>query len=405
MLRGLRRFFQVALAIGLAWCALVEVAEAFVARQFGFRLDGDWFLLLAASSPEEISEFFRTYATELTLVVAGLAALIAAIAALVFFLKGRGRWIFAAVVLGYFVCSIPQGAGWPPVFFAFDTFRGITQYRELLRAGRWDGNLLPGIAERPAGTATNLVVVLGESMTTDRMSLYGYSKSTTPCLDGLRDRMSVMGPVRAVDTSTVKALRLMLTQATVEKPNRASETAAVAFRRRGYRPVLISAQPKWTRRCGVGQMLFAACETRTYLADNERGLGVWDHVLVDYLKREMAVEDERPFAIFLHLQGSHFDPKYRVPPDFSTPGGLDDYDRSIRYTDAILGAICKMLPPRTVMVYVSDHGETPDASSWRDARNQSLWKVPLVVYPKSAGLPSVDSADHLIDLLLAVVGG
>ena len=401
----MRALFKIALFVTLAWCALVEIVVAFVNRQFGFRLDGDGFLLLAASSPEEISEFFRTYATELTLVVAGLVVLIAVIAALVFFVKGRGRWVFAAAVLGYLVWSSPQGASWPPVFFAFDTLRGITQYRELLRAGIWDGELLPGVAERPAGSATNLVVVLGESMTTDRMSLYGYAKPTTPCLDGLRDRMSVRGPVRAVDTSTVKALRMMLTRATVERPNSAIETAAVALRRRGYRPVLISAQPKWTRRCGVGQMLFAACETKIYLADNERGHGVWDHVLVDYLKREMTVEDERPFVIFLHLQGSHFDPKYRVPPDFSTPKGFDDYDRSIRYTDAILGAICKVLPPRTVMVYVSDHGETPDASSWRDARSPSLWKVPLVIYPKNETLPPVASADHLFDFIQAVVGG
>ena len=396
---------RILLVLGLVWCALVEVTVAFVDRQFGFRLDGDWFLLLAASSPEEISEFFRTYSTELTLVIAGLVVLIAAIVALVIFVKGRGRWIFAAAVLGYLGWGILQGASWPPVFFAFDTLRGITQYRELLRAGTWDGELLPGVAEHPAGMATNVVVVLGESMTTDRMSLYGYAKPTTPCLAELRDRMSVMGPVRAVDTSTVKALRLMLTRATVEEPRRAVETAAVALRRRGYRPVLISAQPKWTRRCGVGQMLFAACETRIYLADNERGRGVWDHELVDYLKREVAVEDERPFAIFLHLQGSHFDPKYRVPPTFETPDGFDDYDRSVRYTDAILGAICKALPPRTVMVYVSDHGETPDAPSWRDARSPSLWKVPLVVYPKNMALPSVDSADHFIDLLLAVIGG
>ena len=57
------------------------------------------------------------------------------------------------------------------------------------------------------------------------------------------------------------------------------------------------------------------------------------------------------------------------------------------------------------MVYVSDHGETPDAPSWRDARSPSLWKVPLVIYPKNETLPPVDSADHLIDLILTVVGG
>ena len=67
----MKKTFKVLLAIVLSWCALVEVTEVFVARQFGFRLDGDWFLLLAASSPGEISEFFRTYSTELPLVVAG----------------------------------------------------------------------------------------------------------------------------------------------------------------------------------------------------------------------------------------------------------------------------------------------------------------------------------------------
>ena len=400
-----RNILKILFAGVLAWCALVEVTVAFVGSKFGFRLDGDWFLLLAASSPEEISEFFRTYATELTLVVAGLVVLIAAIAAMVFFVKGRGRWIFAAAVLGYLVWSIPQGASWPPVFFAFDTLRGITQYRELLRAGTWNGELLPGVAERPAGTATNLVVVLGESMTTDRMSLYGYSKPTTPFLNRMRDKMSVMDPVRAVDSSTVKALRFMLTRATVAAPSRAIETAAVALRKRGYRPVLISAQPKWTRRCGVGQMLFAACETKNYLVDNEHGQGVWDEELVPYLQREMSVDDERPFAIFLHLQGSHFDPKYRVPNWFKAPDDFDAYDRSVAYTDSVLEWICKSLPPQTVMVYVSDHGETPDAPSWRDARNPSLWKVPLVVYPKNEGLLSVDSAEHLFGLLLSIVGG
>lgn len=401
----MKRFLKILIAIGLGWCALVEVIVAFVNRQFGFRLDGDWFLLLAASSPEEISEFFRTYATELTLVIAGLVVLIAAIAGIVFLAKGRGRWIFAAAVLGYLIWSIPQGASWPPVFFAFDTLRGITQYRELLQAGTWDGELLPSVAERPAGTATNLVVVLGESMTTDRMSLYGYSKTTTPFLGRMRDKMSVMGPVRAVDSSTVKALRFMLTRATVEEPSRAIETAAVALRKRRYRPVLISAQPKWTRRCGVGQMLFAACETKNYLVDNEHGQGVWDEELVPCLQREMSVDDERPFAIFLHLQGSHFDPKCRVPNGFKTPDDFDAYDRSVAYTDSVLEWICKSLPPQTVMVYVSDHGETPDATSWRDARNPSLWKVPFVIYPKNAALPFVDSADHLFDLLLAIVGG
>lgn len=400
---AVKAILKISLAIALGWCALSEVGVAFVSKVFGFRMDGDWILVLGASSPSEISEFFRLYSTEVTVAAVAVLSLWLAILAVSCFLKGKWFWLFVAIVLGYvgWNCrTVSLARTWPPVFMAYDTLCRSAQYLELGKAGAWTGDTLPEYAGRDRQTVSNVVFVIGESMTTDRMSLYGYGKPTTPFLESLRDRATVMDPLRATSRSTIPALRMMLTRATEKSPERAIETLAVAFRRRGYRPVLISAQARWGRRCGVGQQLFAACETRTYLADFEAGSAMFDEVLVPYLQREMAVDDDRPFAIFLHLQGSHMDPKYRVPPDFKTPDGFDAYDRSLAYTDRVLEAIFRTLPPKTILVYTSDHGESPDSPSWRDVRSPSLWRVPFIVWPKMDGGKPMDCQDQIFDWLL-----
>lgn len=394
---------KISLAVVLGWCALSEVGVAFVFRTFGFRIDGDWILILGASSPSEMSEFFRLYSTEVTLAVVILLTLLTLIALGTFLLKGKWFWLFVALALGYvgWNCrTVSRAKSWTPVFMAYDTLCRTSQYLELGKAGKWAGDVLPEYANRGRQSLPNVVFVIGESMTTDRMSLYGYGKPTTPFLNGMRERMMVMGPLRATSASTVPALRMMLTRATEKAPDRAIETLAVAFRRRGYRPALISAQPRWGRRCGVGQQIFAACENRIYLADGEIGSAMYDEAIVPYLQREMAVKDDRPFAIFLHLQGSHMEPKYRVPSDFKTPDGFDAYDRSLAYTDHVLEDIFRSLPPQTILVYTSDHGESPDSPTWRDGNSPSLWRVPFIAWPKTDGDGKLECQDQIFDWLL-----
>ena len=392
----LRNAGRILLAIGLGWCALVEAVEIFANVLFHMRVDGDWFLLIAASSGEEMAGFVQLYGQQLTLAVAGLIVLLGLIVTGALFAKSRWWWGFLAVVFLYvgWNCRTPSKAmHWAPVYLAYDTVRSAAQYAELIRAGRWTGEEEQELeAER-----RNLVVVIGESMTTDRMSLYGYEKPTTPHLDGLKDRMTVMPPVRPNFADTVRSIRMMFTRASAAHPERAIETSAVAFRKRGYRPVFIGAQPKWGRYCGVEHLVFGACETRTYIG--EPGL-VMDAEVVSYVTREIAFSDDQPFVIFVQLQGSHFDPKWRVPPDFKTPEDWDDYDRSILYTDYVLEELMRALPPKTTLVYLSDHGESPDSSGWRNADSPSMWKVPLIVYPKNDKITPIQTLDQVFDLLL-----
>ena len=102
-----------------------------------------------------------------------------------------------------------------------------------------------------------------------------------------------------------------------------------------------------------------------------------------------------PFALFVHMMGSHFSQVDRVPAGFAADEGLDDYDRSIRYSDMVLSEIIAALPPRTVLLYISDHGESTDTGRWRDMTSEALWSVPVFVYPADAA-PRIETVPDFV---------
>ena len=380
-------FVRLAFAAACVWCALVEIAEFFACRFFSLELDGDWFLLLATSESHEIATFVSLYAARL-LGAVGLFAAVSALAVLVVCRSRPRQLLLAALVFvlyaGTRLCTC--GKAWKPLYVAYDTVRSSAEYAELGKAGAWTPERAAHVRPAPEG-ATNLVFVIGESLTSDRMSVYGYGRETTPGLASLEGRIAVLGPLRTTHPDTARALRMMLTRATREKPDKAVETLPVFLRQRGYRTALLSAQRHWERYCGVEQMIFAACESRLYLSDLRPGRPLYDGDLLPYVKEELVRRDGRPFAVFVHLSGSHFSPQDRVPPHFPEGETLDAYDRSVRYTDDVLARLVKLVPEKTVLVFVSDHGESVDCPDWRNVKSPSMWRVPLLVYPEEASSP------------------
>lgn len=376
---------RAAVALACVWCALIEIAEAAAGRLFSMELDGDWFLLLAASSERELSDFFSLYTVPLAVCLCGFFFLSVVFVTLSFRLPRRAFIGFGLLLIVYAAVEFHLfGKTWKPLYVAFDTFRSTAQYYELIQAGEWTAKRAE-LARPPSAGATNLVLVIGESLTSDRMGLYGYPRNTTPLLSSMRDQVAVLGPVGTSEPYTARSLRKMLSQATVDCPRRAVETLPVTLRMKGYRTALVSAQDHWERYCGVEQMIFAACETRIYRKDIKPDGELYDEDLLPIVRKVISEDDGRPFAVFVHLQGSHFEPGDRVPPGFATDEDLDDYDRSVRYTDRVLAMLIKAIPERTLLIFVSDHGESTDCPGWRDLSSRSLWRVPLLVFPFAEG--------------------
>lgn len=384
----LGRVSRIAFAAALVWCVFVEAADFFLRAQFGMELDGDWFLLLSDNAAADCLRFVRTYLWQIASVFAATAAAVAAAAWLARRAFTRTFAAFTAcalfVAVEARVTAVGSFAAWKPVYVVFDTLRSAREYGRIGRAGRWTDELAARVRPAPEG-ATNYVFVIGESLTSRRVPFYGYSKNTMPRLASLGGELAVEGPVRAPSAYTMRSLAALLVSDGFSAP--------VWFRLAGYRTAFVGAQPRWERYCSVAAAVFSACERKVYLSEVNNGARVYDEQVLPYAKEMM--KGEGPFALFVHLIGSHFEPGTRVPEGVAADEGLDDYDRSVRYTDQVLASLIESLPPRTELFFISDHGESVDAANWRDVRSEALWMVPVFVYP-AASAPRISSVADFV---------
>ena len=383
------RFARGAFVAAFVWVALVEVVEFTAGALFGMQIDGDWYLLLAGSSSGDRSQFVRINAAPLALAVSVFAVASAA-AAWAAFRSSRRVFVCilaaSAVAVAARAASVGSIRAWKPVYVAFDTVRGARSYAQVGDAGRWTPERAAAAKPAPQG-ATNYVFIVGESMTTWRLPQFGYAKDTTPRLSALGGALAARGPVRAPSPYTVTSLIRLMVHDGVAAP--------VAFRMAGWHTGFLGAHAKRGRYCSIEVAIFSSCERKVYLSDVNGDAKIYDEQVLPYVKEMTAQE---PFALFVHLMGSHFPPEERVPPGFAEGLGLDDYDRSVRYEDEVLARIVEMLPPRTELFFISDHGESVDRGGWRDARSEALWSVPLFAYPASAAPESISDADGFVEI-------
>ena len=386
-----RRLLRGGFAAVAIWCVFVEAVELFVESMFGMALDGDWFLVLSGSSASECISFVRVYAWPLSLAVVSFLAAAFLVALLSLRSSRRVFVTFVFVVVAASCVRIVQTGSvraWKPVYVAFDTVRSARDYGSVGSAGRWTDERAAKVRRAPE-CATNCVIVIGESLTTARLPFFGYGKNTTPRLSAMGGRLATLGPVRAPSPYTVTSLMGLLVSD--------GATAPVWFRLAGYRTCFVSAQDRWERYCSVEAAIFSACERKVYLSDVAKGGRVYDGQLLPYAEEMMSSGDGRPFALFVHMIGSHFPPEDRVPPGFAEGEGLDGYDRSVRYVDEVLARLIEALPPRTELFFISDHGESVDSGPgrWRDMESAALWSVPAFVYPASAARSMSNASDFV----------
>lgn len=108
----------------------------------------------------------------------------------------------------------------------------------------------------------------------------------------------------------------------------------------------------------------------------------YDEQLLPFLKKGLGKYN----LICLHTLGSHYPYGGHVPPTFRQGEGqtpVEAYDRSIRYTDWFLNEVIselRKLSGPSMMIYISDHGESPESRTWRDRTCKDCWEIPMVVW-------------------------
>ena len=307
----------------------------------------------------------------------------------------------------------------PETKLIYDSFlcyrRELYDYKEAIRARRiWN----PPKAVTKAANDEIHVVVLGESLNRNHMSLYGYPRETTPQLDHQSDLL-VFKDMISWHCYTEDVLTRALTLADVGHPLsylRAPSIIELA-KAAGFKTYWISNQQEFAIGGSFTSVLASSADERYFMNHGLRmgkeDLGFktafFDEKLVEIFDKILTKDRNisKPKILFIHLMGSHSLYKNRYPKEFCffkysekdpiyaernktlKMDIMDQYDNSIRYTDYVVGELIRKISetglPAT-LTFMSDHGEDPQRNRGHNIKwlSKRLVEIPFLIWVSPA---------------------
>ncbi|EMF1622578.1 phosphoethanolamine transferase [Escherichia coli] len=230
------------------------------------------------------------------------------------------------------------------------------------------------------------VLIVGESVRVDNMSLYGYTRSTTPQVEAQRKQIKLFNQAISGAPNTALSVPLSLTADSVlshdihNYPDNIINMANQA----GFQTFWLSSQSAFRQNgTAVTSIAMRAMET-VYV----RG---FDELLLPHLSQALQQNTQQKKLIVLHLNGSHEPACSAYPQSSAVFQPQDDqdacYDNSIHYTDSLLGQVFELLKDRRASVmYFADHGLERDPTKknvyfhgGREA-SQQAYHVPMFIW-------------------------
>jgi heptose-I-phosphate ethanolaminephosphotransferase len=262
---------------------------------------------------------------------------------------------------------------------------GYLQYRhQLVKVEEFLANNkghppLDDLADANGDTPRTLVLVIGESTTSQRMSLYGYSRPTTPRLDALaaRGELTVFRDVIASCPYTIEILRQALSFANQLEPDRYLTEPNIVnlMKQAGYKTFWITNQQTMTKRNTLLTAFSQVADEVRYLNHQRiQNAGEHDEVVLEPFADALADPAAKKFIV-VHLLGTHAKYIYRYPDEFDRfgdsndfPSNLDDdeadlyntYDNAVLYNDHVVTSLIERFAASRAngfLLYFSDHGE------------------------------------------------
>jgi heptose-I-phosphate ethanolaminephosphotransferase len=425
---------RVVLALLLIPLSAAALVQAVHMQTFGFAIGRAGYRAILQSSGPEALEFANHFLGAGSLAAA--AAVLALVTTAVLFVRpGRpsGRALglgsaCAAIVFpilgehGWIVASRLQGFG-----EATEYAQEIVEYRDLLES-RGARPLDARIAQEApfAGQPQTYVFVIGESLTRNHMSLYGYWRETTPRLAALAPEMAVFTDVVSPHSHTEPSLELVLTLATQSNGLRFTDASNYSLieilRAAGFTTWWLSNQNSfgpWDNKTAV----LARAADRVHYTSTRSGAfitGPLDEALLEPFAAALADPAPRK-AIFLHVLGSHFEYAKRYPPEAAVfrelPAAreigarfmplrrsrqVNEYDNAVRYFDRLSGEIIEKVRATgqaAAVTIFADHGENLyefKGHYWQQFTNDHV-EVPLMLwfsseYGRLAGSAALEQA-------------
>lgn len=244
------------------------------------------------------------------------------------------------------------------------------------------------------------VIVIGESHTRHKMSLYDYDRPTNPKLEAIKDELVIFDDVISPYTYTIRSLEKALTLGNQEDSTAVTKGSLIQlFNSVGFKTFWLSNQ----RPVGIDENLLTKISSA---ADESVFINIADYNMTTTYDGELLepfqkiLEDEYPKkVVFVHLLGNHIEYSKRYPEEFQVFKTIDDkyqniediidaYDNATVYNDYILDDMIKRLNDQddeSFMLYFSDHGEevyqTQDTyGHFEGDASKPMYDIPFVLW-------------------------
>lgn len=235
-----------------------------------------------------------------------------------------------------------------------------------------------------------IYLVIGESATRKRMSLYGYHQQTTPYADSLAMHDCNFRAYEGYSSSTITrdAFRQILTASHPHSMDLFYTTQSLVDMANNINMHSVWLSPMtgiFRQHSGTYlQLLSSSAQELQYFPQRD------DFVILDLIN-EMS-EPDKPQFILVGLNGSHGNyadgadeiDEAALPYDNSITPDDNNYNRSIHHTDRFLRAMYEIMlqDSSSVMLYSSDHGEIiGKGHGMREGRAQI--EIPIMTFNNS----------------------
>lgn len=309
-----------------------------------------------------------------------------------------------ANIASYVNSKLAYAAPWQFVSGYFLYKNQLANMEELIR----DNSKIPPLAnfvDANGNTPRTFVLVIGESTSRDRMSLYGYKRPTTPELDELAkdypNNLAVFNDVVTSRPYTIEALQQILTFATQTEPELFNSRPSIMnmMKQAGFKTFWITNQQTMTERNTLLTAFSRQTDKQYYLNnDMAQSSRIYDDVVFAPFKEALADPAEKKFIV-VHLLGTHMRYEFRYPEDKAifkgkdsiVPDNLEDdqvkdynaYDNAQHYNDYIVSSLIKDFDSSKengFLIFFSDHGEDVYDTPPHEMLGRSEGKPSKIIY-------------------------
>lgn len=312
------------------------------------------------------------------------------------------KWLNSAVISLLLVFSYNQFSDWnyaykfrfyPVLFYSeFDRMNDLyLEQRDFLNQSvnapsQWD-------IQSFTPKYKNYILIIGESMRKDYMSLYGFPLKTTPFLD--RVKGTVFENYYSAAPNTQPSLQRTLYRADKGETVYTDNIISLA-KKAGVKTYWISNQGKIgefdTMASRIGQ---SADETIFMKPLGYNSKKVYDDEMLPVLDKALKENITNPKLIVIHLMGSHPAFCERLPyeiKNYFINQSMSCYLESIKYTDQFLEKLNSQLVAQNEpysVIYFSDHG----LAHYEDSKGLSLhpnnlykqdYEIPFVMFSSNS---------------------